>query len=91
MGDNFDPCECIYNHESNMQRLLNMLRQSQRYCNDIMCQTDPSNPLTDQSGSSLATPVLFMATWAVAMAGVYAYRYFRNGQGSGKPDRFEVR
>nr|CDS31729.1 Uncharacterised protein family CD034 YQF4 [Hymenolepis microstoma] len=72
-----------------MQRLLNMLRQSQSYCNDVMCQTDPSSPLADQSDNSFTTPVLVMCAWAVAMAGVYAYRTFRNAQGLGKPERFE--
>ncbi|VUZ50699.1 unnamed protein product [Hymenolepis diminuta] len=90
MTDNFDPCECIYNHESNMQRLLNMLRQSQTYCNDVMCQADPSSSLADQGDSSLTTPLLVMCAWAIAMAGVYAYRTFRSVQGVRKPDRSEV-
>lgn len=33
----FDPCECIFNHEMAMRRLLSLLRQSQSYCTDEEC------------------------------------------------------
>ena len=33
----FDPCECIFNHEMAMRRLLSLLRQSQSYCTDNEC------------------------------------------------------
>ena len=33
----FDPCECIFNHEMAMRRLLSLLRSSQSYCNDNEC------------------------------------------------------
>jgi hypothetical protein len=51
-GSGFDPCECIYGHESAMQRLLNMLRQSQAYCTDTGCVTDLPGP---QAASPSAT------------------------------------
>jgi len=36
----FDPCECIFNHEMAMRRLLSLLRQSQGYCTDSECFQD---------------------------------------------------
>ena len=92
MADNFDLCECIYNQEASMQRLLSVLRQSQAYCNDVLCQSDPSNPLTDDSGSQLYTSVFAVCAWALAMAGVYAYRTIRQrgSNASVKPRPSEV-
>ena len=44
MGDNgFDPCECIFNHEMAMRRLLSLLRQSQSYCTDNECNVRNKN------------------------------------------------
>ena len=42
MGDQggFDPCECIFNHEMAMRRLLSLLRSSQTYCTDNECLQD---------------------------------------------------
>jgi len=36
----FDPCECIFNHEMAMRRLLSLLRQSQSHCTDNECLQD---------------------------------------------------
>ena len=36
----FDPCECIFNHEMAMRRLLSLLRSSQSYCTDNECLQD---------------------------------------------------
>ncbi len=36
-GGDFDPCECIFNHEMAMRRLLSLLRGSQSYCTDNEC------------------------------------------------------
>ena len=40
MADGFDPCECIFNHEMAMRRLLSLLRGSQSYCTDNECLQD---------------------------------------------------
>merc|ERR1712055_1133529 len=40
MADGFDPCECIFNHEMAMRRLLSLLRSSQSYCTDNECLQD---------------------------------------------------
>ncbi|BFZ05477.1 hypothetical protein BsWGS_08516 [Bradybaena similaris] len=49
---NFDPCECvdIMNHESAMQRLINMLRDSQNACTDSGCE-NPPNSLPGPNGT----------------------------------------
>ncbi|CAG9767908.1 unnamed protein product [Ceutorhynchus assimilis] len=36
-GGGFNPCECIWNHEMAMRRLLNALRNSQALCTDTEC------------------------------------------------------
>lgn len=36
----FDPCECIFNHEMAMRRLLSLLRSSQAACTDNECFQD---------------------------------------------------
>merc|ERR1712203_1087304 len=36
----WDPCECIFNHEMAMRRLLSLLRSSQSTCTDNECFTD---------------------------------------------------
>ncbi|VDK38793.1 unnamed protein product [Taenia asiatica] len=87
MADDFDPCECIYNHETSMQRLLTMLRQSQAYCNDVVCQSDQSSWIMNQSNSSIPASFLIFA-WILAAVGALAFRAFRqrNASGSDKPD-----
>ncbi|VDN17402.1 unnamed protein product [Gongylonema pulchrum] len=39
-----DPCECLFNHESAMRRLLSLLRDSQGYCTDSECVQDLPGP-----------------------------------------------
>lgn len=36
-NEDFDPCECMFNHHLAMQRLLSFLRQNQGYCTDNEC------------------------------------------------------
>ncbi|XP_046464313.1 small integral membrane protein 14-like [Daphnia pulex] len=36
----FDPCECMWNHELAMRRLISLLRSSQSYCTDNECISD---------------------------------------------------
>lgn len=92
MADDFDPCECIYNHETSMRRLLTMLRQSQAYCNDVVCQSEQSSPLMNQSNSSIPASFFVFFAWILAVVGVLAFRAFRQGSASGsnKPGPTEV-
>lgn len=86
-GDDFDPCECIFNHESSMQRLLNMLRQSQGYCNDVVCQTDSVNPLAGNSSGDGGIPVGFVLVfaWLLVTLGLFAFRNTGINNGDNKP------
>lgn len=43
-GDGFNPCECIWNHEMAMRRLLNVLRNTQALCTDTECFETGSTP-----------------------------------------------
>merc|ERR1712080_555332 len=51
----WDPCECIFNHEMAMRRLLSLLRNSQSACTDSECFTDglpgPANNTGGEPGS----------------------------------------
>ena len=90
-GDGFDPCECIFSHETAMQRLLNMLRQSQSYCTDNQCAVDPQalpGPTAD-NGTSLW---MMMVAWLVLATALYLFRprslrgtSDRDTTGQGKP------
>nr|VZI52394.1 unnamed protein product [Spirometra erinaceieuropaei] len=83
----FDPCECIFNHESSMQRLLNMLRQSQAYCSDVSCTND-MNELRqgDAGGMSMVFGLLF--AWILITFSMFVYRATQRGVGdANKPDR----
>jgi len=57
-GGDFDPCECIFNHEMAMRRLLSLLRQSQAYCTDSECmqvsQNDSQVYLTTNASPRMA-------------------------------------
>ncbi|KAH9283193.1 Small integral membrane protein 14 [Echinococcus granulosus] len=83
MSGDFDPCECIYNHETSMQRLLTMLRQSQAYCNDVICQSDLSNPFASQSDSQISSSFFVFFAWILVIASVLAFRTCRQGSASG--------
>ncbi|PAA66179.1 hypothetical protein BOX15_Mlig021994g1 [Macrostomum lignano] len=59
-GGGFDPCECLYGHESAMQRLLNLLRHAQAQCTDTDCITNPGQQLLPgdpASNSPFGNPV----------------------------------
>jgi len=82
----FDPCECIFNHEMAMRRLLSLLRQSQSYCTDNEC-TDGSLPGPSESGPSDSFLMMTMI-WAVLAIVLYLFRpsSLRN-QGDQKPSQ----
>lgn len=87
MADGFDPCECVWNHEHAMQRLINLLRNTQSYCTDNECLTDlpGSNTAPDGGFSSM---MLMMLGWLVVATCLYLLRpnSLRN-QGDMKPSR----
>ncbi|XP_053625138.1 small integral membrane protein 14 [Plodia interpunctella] len=85
MGDEVDPCECLWNHEMAMRRLISLLRQGQSYCTDSECLEQlPGLPAPQSAGNSFLVMFLMMAL-AVAM---YMMRPRRNQiQDVAKPDR----
>ncbi|XP_046965480.1 small integral membrane protein 14 [Vanessa cardui] len=76
MGDEMDPCECLWNHELAMRRLISLLRQGQSYCTDNECLDEqmPGLPRPESAGNSFLVMFLMMAL-AVAM---YMMRPRRN-------------
>ncbi|XP_067680151.1 small integral membrane protein 14-like [Haliotis asinina] len=83
----FDPCECIWNHENAMQRLINLLRNSQSYCTDNNCVQDLPGPNAAPDGG-YGTMMMMMVGWLVVATALYLLRpqSLRN-QGDGKPAR----
>ncbi|CAB3403093.1 unnamed protein product [Caenorhabditis bovis] len=64
-----DPCECFFDHEAAMQRLLSLLRDNQHICTDSNCTSDG---LPGVAG----TPSLMIWTmmWAIMAMGLYFLR-----------------
>ncbi|VDD83182.1 unnamed protein product [Mesocestoides corti] len=79
LGDGWDPCECVFNHESSMRRLLNILRQSQAYCNDVVCHEDPTNQLANQGNGEISIMYGLLLVWLLITTGVFAFRAVRPG------------
>ncbi|KAH9635354.1 hypothetical protein HF086_017920, partial [Spodoptera exigua] len=101
MADEMDPCECLWNHELAMRRLISLvimneklqsvlktleLRQGQSYCTDNECLDEfPSLPSAPQSSANSFMVMFLMMALALAM---YAMRPRRNQiQDSAKPSR----
>uniref|UniRef100_A0A7E4VZ59 Small integral membrane protein 14 n=1 Tax=Panagrellus redivivus TaxID=6233 RepID=A0A7E4VZ59_PANRE len=59
-----DPCECLFNHEAMMRRLINILRQTQEECTDEECSaSDPqaaTNTMVMMALMSVFAMVMFM-------------------------------
>ncbi|KAJ2952881.1 hypothetical protein O0L34_g7246 [Tuta absoluta] len=71
MGDEMDPCECLWNHELAMRRLISLLRQGQSYCTDTECLDELQGlPAPSSAGNSF---MMLFLTLALAMA-MYAFR-----------------
>lgn len=66
-GGGFDPCECIFNHEMAMRRLLSLLRQSQSYCTDNECNQDGALPGPGQGAGDNSFMMMAMAWMVIAM------------------------
>jgi len=74
----FDPCECIniLNHEARMQRLINMLRDSQSTCNDNECFQDGVQGLSlPGSGISGDTSSTMLMMFGVVMLALILYLF----------------
>ncbi|ESO85930.1 hypothetical protein LOTGIDRAFT_195608 [Lottia gigantea] len=83
----FDPCECIWNHETAMQRLMNMLRNSQNVCTDTQCiESLPGETTMPNGGYNMIA--MMMIGWLVVATALFLFRpsSLRN-RGDGKPSR----
>jgi len=73
MGD-FDPCECIWNHEHAMQRLLNLLRNSQGTCTDNECVQDMPGPNGELNAGGMGMTMMMMMGWLVVATALFLMR-----------------
>lgn len=73
----YDPCECIYSHEAAMDRLLNLLRNTQTTCTDTECFTDgqpgPQGALPGGDGWGDSSWI-FLIMWAVLALSLFFLR-----------------
>jgi len=72
-GEDFDPCECIFNHEMAMRRLLSLLRSSQSYCQDNECQ-DGALPGPGESTGPDNSFLMMTMAWVVLAVTLYFLR-----------------
>lgn len=70
----FDPCECVWNHQMAMQRLLNLLRNSQSYCSDNECIQDMPGPQGDPSADGFGMMMMLMVGWVVIATALFLLR-----------------
>jgi len=84
-GGDFDPCECIFNHEMAMRRLLSLLRQSQGYCTDNECFQD-GLPGPENAQGADSSFMMFAGLWMMMAFVMYLMRpqSMRN-RGDAKP------
>jgi hypothetical protein len=70
-----DPCECIWNHEMAMQRLMNLLRNSQSFCSDNECIQDGGPSVGDSvSAGGFSTMMLVMFGWLIVATALFLLR-----------------
>uniref|UniRef100_A0A915DDF8 Malate dehydrogenase n=1 Tax=Ditylenchus dipsaci TaxID=166011 RepID=A0A915DDF8_9BILA len=86
-----DPCECVFNHEAMMRRLLSLLRDSQADCTDTDCTT--STMTGDGSGGSnmmliaMAWGLLAMFMFFLRPSSMRSNNRNNQGQLEGKPSQ----
>lgn len=73
MGDDLtemNPCECIFNHEMAMRRLLSFLRQSQSACTDTDCLDTVAGLPNPNGGPNETSDFSMMLMMWVVVAGI---------------------
>ncbi|KAK2185960.1 hypothetical protein NP493_218g04055 [Ridgeia piscesae] len=73
-GGGFDPCECIWNHENAMQRLMNLLRQSQSYCSDNECIQELPGPQGTPADGGFSMMMMMMLGWVLVATALFLFR-----------------
>jgi len=69
-GGEYDPCECLFNHQAAMRRLLSLLRNNQGHCTDNECFQDGLS--SDQDGG-MSFQMLIMG-WMIMAAVLFLTR-----------------
>merc|ERR1712226_662871 len=82
----WDPCECIFNHEMAMRRLLSLLRSSQSYCTDNECLQD-GLPGPGEGAGEPGNFMMMMMGWMMMALIMYFMRpqSMRSNNLEGKP------
>lgn len=70
---NFDPCECFWSHEAAMQRLLNLLRNSQSYCSDNECVQELPGPDPSMETRTISM-MMVMFGWLIVATALFLLR-----------------
>ncbi|XP_070572297.1 small integral membrane protein 14-like [Ptychodera flava] len=84
-GGEWDPCECIWNHEHAMRRLISLLRNSQSYCTDTECVTDAPGQLPEGTDGGYSM-MMIMVAWLVVALVLFLFRPASlRGRGDEKP------
>lgn len=87
MADGFDPCECIFSQEQAMQRLINLLRNSQSQCTDSECFQELPGPQGSPPIGGENNFFLLMIGWVVLALALYFMRPNRlRNHGDSKPN-----
>merc|ERR1712141_208733 len=85
----WDPCECIFNHEMAMRRLLSLLRSSQSTCTDNECFTDglpgPATATGGDGDPSGGFMMMAMAWMVMAMMMYFMRPNSLRGEPQGEP------
>jgi len=82
----WDPCECIFNHEMAMRRLLSLLRNSQSTCTDNECFTDGlPGPENAGGGGEPGSFMMMAMAWMVMAMLMYFMRPNSLRHAQGKP------
>jgi len=65
----FDPCECVFNHETAMRRLLSLLRNNQQgFCTESECTSELPGPESDGLSGMNNMFMMLMLWMALALA-----------------------
>lgn len=89
-----DPCECLFNHEALMRRILSILRDSQTDCTDTECNTgtggDPASASSNMLLLAMAWGLFAMMMFFMRPASMRSGGRDNDNQLEGKPSISEA-
>ncbi|RDD40021.1 Small integral membrane protein 14 [Trichoplax sp. H2] len=68
---NYDPCECVFDQEGAMRRLISLIRNSQTHCTDTQCFQDSVDL---QSSNETPLPLILITAWIIMAVLLYLAR-----------------